>query len=108
LKGYGINYFPIQGMPGVHNSFLRVILASGVIGTIFYLIGWVLVLTNLIRKIKKISDWRLSVFYISIFWSFVSWQIQGLSQTLINNYIIWLFIAISFLNPNIFSMGDNE
>ena len=108
FKGYGINYFPVKGMPGVHNSFLRVMLASGIIGTMFYLLGWILIFICLIKKIKRVSDWRLKVFYIAIFWSFVSWQIQGLSQTLINNYIIWLFIAISFLDPSVFSMGDNE
>ena len=106
LKGYGLNFFPVDGMPGVHNSFVRVMLSAGIVGIIFYCLGWFLIFLNLIKKIKCLSDWRLRVFFIAVFWALISWQIQGLSQTLINNYIVWFFIAISFLKPAIFSVRE--
>jgi O-antigen ligase len=103
FKGYGINYNCRESVYPLHNTFLSVLMAAGILGFIFFSLFVISIFLALTKKIKtQVLEVR-KMFLFSLFFSLAAWLFQGLAQTIINEYIIWLVLSLVFLKPESFS-----
>ena len=108
FRGYGLNYIVVAGMQGVHNSYVRVLAASGLLGSISFIGAVYLLVKTVLQKIFISLDWRKKLFFIAILCSIFSWLIQGIFQTVLNDYIIWMVLALALLNPDSLCFENNN
>ncbi|MBI4707928.1 MAG: O-antigen ligase family protein [Candidatus Omnitrophica bacterium] len=108
FKGHGLNYHVVPGLMGAHNNFIAVLVASGIAGFVFFIFGSMLLLVLLLKKIKSNLNWVKKSFFLAVLISLVSLFVQGLVQTIINEYIIWFVISLSFLNQQYLVLDNKE
>ncbi|MBI5050677.1 MAG: O-antigen ligase family protein [Nitrospirae bacterium] len=108
FKGYGFNYHVVPGLLGAHNNFVAILVAGGVIGLVLFIIALVAILLTLSKKIQPIFSVTKRLFFFAIFCSLICVFIQGLVQTVINEYIIWLVVAFVFLDPEFLVISGKD
>jgi O-antigen ligase len=96
LRGYGLNFTVIPGY-GLHNSYLMVLISSGLIGFLMFLLGLACLFLIIRKKIIAQAEWPKKAFFLAVSLSLCSWLIMGLLQSTINDYVIWFIASLGML-----------